>query len=331
MRKYCLILILLPLALLSCEKLIDFKDVPDDRVSVYNEVVKVIDERYALFPVKQTDWPALAESYKVRLDLSASEDAYFRLLSDLLFELKDGHITLISPVDTATYENFYTAYPKNFSLRVMQDKYWIGSEQIGPFMLKIQENVAYLYYSSFQNDIRTEDREKLLSKLEGTKGLILDLRDNSGGSLKNVKALSSFFMPDRTLVKYERFKVGPGHEELSDPQPFYTEPSASTYQQPLVVLTNRRCFSACNDFVLMMKSVPGCRQIGDQTGGGGSLPAEYVLSNGWRLRYSSSMTLSPAGESVEPGIQPDLKQDMSPIDEINMYDPILERAFQLLK
>jgi C-terminal processing protease CtpA/Prc len=67
--------------------------------------------------------------------------------------------------------------------------------------------------------------------------------------------------------------------------------------------------------------------VGDQTGGGGGLPAQTQLANGWSLRVSSSQTLDHQGLSIEEGIAPDVKIDL--IDGTGR-DEILDKALEIL-
>ena len=53
-------------------------------------------------------------------------------------------------------------------------------------------------------------------------------------------------------------------------EPIYLEPSNSIrWQKKVVILTNRRCYSATNDFVNAMRSIEDTEiiQLGDRTGG----------------------------------------------------------------
>ncbi len=58
------------------------------------------------------------------------------------------------------------------------------------------------------------------------------------------------------------------------PKAVWLEPSLDRvrWQKQAVVLTNRRSFSATNDFVNRMKILPKVTIIGDKTGGGSGLP-----------------------------------------------------------
>ena len=80
-----------------------------------------------------------------------------------------------------------------------------------------------------------------------------------------------------------------------------------------------------------MSELPNVKLIGDQTGGGGGIPYNYILANGWKIQYTASLTLSPEKTTIENGILPDLNVGITSIDEYNGRNPIIERAFQLLQ
>jgi C-terminal processing protease CtpA/Prc len=80
-----------------------------------------------------------------------------------------------------------------------------------------------------------------------------------------------------------------------------------------------------------MSDIKNVQLYGDQTGGGGAIPLNYILANGWKIQFSASITLSPLKENIENGIMPDMNIFISSINEVNGVDPILERAFLTLK
>jgi C-terminal processing protease CtpA/Prc len=239
---------------------------------------------------------------------------------------------VISGNDTVGYDGFYSKYPINFNYRNINDNY-LGSnyKTSGPFVYKIMDNVGYIYYSSFKQYFSDAELDKVMQDMKSTKGLIMDIRSNFGGNSANVDKLASWFFSEKKLVKYEVRKSGPGHSDFSDPLPYYIEPSAIHYDKPVIVLTNRSCFSACNDFVLYLSELSNVRLYGDQTGGGGAIPGNYVLANGWKIQYSSTVTLSPSMKNVENGILPDVRIEISGLEESRGIDPIIDRAFLALK
>lgn len=329
---YCLCCCLLTIGLSGCRKVFSLDNVSPSPYDTFNELWQFMDEHYALFDIKKVDWGGIKDKYSVKLKEKMTEDELFSLCTEMLMELKDGHLTLISSVDTSTYSGFYELYPLNFNLRVILDGYLRGQYlSKGPFVYKIEREIGYLYCSTFEKDFSDSDLEEIMRFFVGTKGLIVDVRGNTGGKGDNVNRLAKYFLDQERLMKYEVFKTGPGHTDFSIPRPFYLKPATNAYKNPLVLVTNRSCFSACNDFALYLSIQKQVTQVGDQTGGGGSAPANYILANGWKLQYSSSITLSPDRIAVEGGIQPDFKINISPIDEANGLDPIIEKAFSILQ
>jgi C-terminal processing protease CtpA/Prc len=98
----------------------------------------------------------------------------------------------------------------------------------------------------------------------------------------------------------------------------------------VVILANRHTFSAANNFVQVMKSLPQVTIIGDRTGGGSGLPFTYNLPNGWNIRLSASPMLDAEGNDTEWGIDPDIKVDMAPDASLTGRDAILDCAIQHL-
>ena len=316
----------------GCEKSLGLKKPDTSAASVFDEAWNVMDKRYAMFDIKAVDWKATYDTYHPEISEGTTETQLFSVMKNMFETLRDGHVTLISSFDTSTYENFYKPYPTNFNYdnikrNYLQDDY----ETIGPVILKIVDNVAYIYYGSFENDIHDADVEKIFSEIAQTKGLIVDVRNNFGGHSDNVTKIFSHFISEKTLVKYEMKKNGPAHEDFSAPQPFYISPAAPNYNYPIVLLTNRACFSACNDFALYMSNLPNVIIMGDQTGGGGGIPQDYILANGWTIQFTATITLSPDKQNIENGIVPDINVSISPADESIGKDPIIEKAFQMLK
>jgi C-terminal processing protease CtpA/Prc len=322
---FALLILWLPAA---CTKQGVFDSVRADPRSVFEETWRVIDERYALFPEKKINWDSVRSVYQDRFVPEMSEQSMFTEITRMLETLRDGHVTLISPFDTSTYAGFYTGYPRNFSLEHVINNYLTpGYRQQGPFLYDIRENVGYIYYGQFSSQLDLADLTEVMKEMAGTKGLILDIRNNTGGFVQAAERMAAAFSQESILVKYEQYKLGKERNSFTDPVPRRLSPEGIYYAQPVIVLTNRACFSACNDFVMYTRAMQQIRQYGDQTGGGGSIPSTYQLANGWYLRFSATRTLSPSLQSVEMGLLPDKKIEITVLDDLRGADPILESAF----
>jgi Peptidase family S41/Tricorn protease C1 domain len=331
-RNVLKVICLVSIFFCSCEKALQLKLPETSHKAVIEELWQVMDERYALFSVKGIDWQESYQHFLPQVTDEMTEDAFFSVLSNMLDSLKDGHITLTSPSERFTYDGFYTLYPANFNYNNILNNYLHNDYKTsGPLVYKITEGVGYIYYSSFANDLSDEQIDIVINEMKDTKGLMIDVRNNTGGNTVNADKIFSRFINSATLVKYEKIKKGPGHDDFYDAQPHYVSPAGNTYGKPVAVLTNRKCFSACNDFVLYMSQLPNVKLFGDQTGGGGGIPHQYILANGWNIQYSATLTLAPDKKFIENGIPPDESITITPIQESNGVDIIIESAFQHLR
>jgi hypothetical protein len=289
---------------------------------------RIMDERYCFFEYKDVDWNEVHAKYVQRISEKMDSEALFGVLSQMLAEVKDGHVNLSTSYDLARYWKWFENYPDNFDERIQRN--YLGTDYKISAGLKykaLDDNIGYIYYESFSDGVGDGNLDQVLNRLAMCKGIIFDVRNNGGGMLSNAEKIAARFFNDKTPVGYILHKTGKGHNDFSTPFERYIEPSPHLrYQKKVAVLTNRRSFSATNDFVNAMKYAPNAVIIGDKTGGGSGLPFSSELPNGWLVRFSASPMLNAAGEQIEFGIDPDIKVDMSASDAENGRDSIIEAA-----
>ncbi len=288
----------------------------------------IIDEQYCFLDYKQIDWNAVRSRYQLLITPGMSDTGLFEVLGNMLAELKDGHVNLYSTFNTARYWDWYLDYPRNFNESLIEQYLGRGYYIAGGAKYTIlPDNIGYLYYESFANPIGEGNLDEILSHLAVCNGLIIDVRNNGGGTLTYADRLASRFTNEKVLTGYIQHKTGPGHSDFSEPVPLYIEPSNSIrWQKPVIVLTNRHCYSATNEFVNAMRYFPNVTLLGDKTGGGSGLPFSSELPNGWAVRFSASPHLDAAKQHIEFGIDPHVKMDMDPEDEKNGTDTLIEEA-----
>jgi C-terminal processing protease CtpA/Prc len=316
----------------SCEKMLALKEPSTDAAPVFEEAWQRIDEGYSLFGVKDVDWVQTRATFAAQLPANATDQVLFQVTGDMLKTLKDGHVALISPTDTSAYDGYYRNYRRNFNWRNIENNYLKGSYATsGPVVYKIVNGVGYLYCGSFESPVTEAQMDEVFLALSTTNGLIVDVRNNGGGNVENARSLLRHFLRAPSIIQYEQYKKGKGHDEFYPPSPVTIASATDPYRKPVVVLTNRVCFSACNDFVSAMKTLPDVSIYGDSTGGGGAVPREYLLANGWKLRCSSSVTLDAGQHPIEKGIAPTRFMTISQIEEDQGKDPIIDSAYARLK
>lgn len=305
----------------------------NDPRSNFDALWKIIDENYCFFEYKQIDWDAVYRKYVARVKSDMGNYALFELMSEMLSELKDGHVNLIASHDMSRYWNWSEDYPSNFDADI-QKKYLGRDYSIagGMFYKILEDNVGYIYYGSFSNDVGDGNMSQILSQMSICKGIIIDVRNNGGGSLTNVERIASRFFNEKTLVGYISHKIGKGHNDFSDFYPKYINSHDKIrYQKPVMVLTNRSCYSATNDFVNAMKHAPNATIVGDKTGGGSGLPFSSELPNGWSVRFSASPMYDANKQHIEFGIDPDVQVSMTDSDKSKGKDTIIEKARELIQ
>lgn len=294
----------------SCVDQPDYASHPYDAYTNFDVLAETVGSRYCFFEEKDIDWDALCSEYRGQITDSTSYIELFFIMSDLLDNLHDGHVNLISSFNTSYYKKWWTDYPQDFNMRTLEEYYlnFGGLSTSGMrYAMMTRDSVGYIYYPSFSSPIGETNLDYVLALLHNSHGLIIDIRDNGGGLLTNVPTLVSRFIDHEVVGGYIRHKTGPGHNDFSEPYEFKYKPCDKeriSYSGPITVLTNRSCYSAANDFVAVMKTLPQVEIVGARTGGGGGLPFSSELPNGWSIRFSASPINDPYDRPTEDGIDP---------------------------
>lgn len=318
--------------LFACHDIPEYADNPHGN---FDALWTALDEHYCFFAYKDVDWDAIGEQYRRKIDNQMTDEELFKVCADMLKELKDGHTNLVSPFDISRYW-VWEQYPQNYDERLVLEHYFnfdyrrASGINYGIF----KNNIAYMHYGSFSSPVGEGNLDHILSSLALADGLIIDVRDNGGGLLTNVETLVGRFIDTPIPAGIITHKTGPGHDEFSSPYAYTMRPTAGRihWNKPVVVVCNRATYSAANNFVSIMKSLPGVRVVGDVTGGGCGMPFTSELPNGWSVRFSAAPIYGPDGLLTEFGVSPSegCKVDMDNADKARGVDTILERAFAVI-
>jgi hypothetical protein len=269
----------------------------------------ILDEHYCFFAEKGVDWDAVHDEYARKISNEMTSKELFYVCADMLNELRDGHTNLSATFNTSYYRKWWSDYPENYSERLVE-QYYLNFNYLSAGGLDyaiLPENVGYIRYSSFSSAIGEGNLDEALMHLNTCVGLVIDVRDNGGGSMSNVETFVRRFITENTLVGYISHKTGPGHNDFSEPKAYYFDPAESgriMWGKPTVVLTSRGTYSAANNFVSIMKYIPGVSIVGSCTGGGSGMPFSSELPNGWGVRFSACSVLDCKGNTTEFGVEP---------------------------
>lgn len=296
---------------------------------------KIIDEHYCFLDYKHINWDSVYTVYHKKLTPSMTAKNQFEVFSEMLNELKDGHVNLYAAHDVGRYWGWREDYPANYRADIVDKYLGSGNDYAIAAGLKykaLDDNIGYIRYESFSDPVGDGNIAEVLNALAACNGLILDIRDNPGGELTNATRLAEHFTNKRILIGYMSHKTGPGHNDFSKPEAVYLNPSSSVrWQKKTIVLTNRGCFSAANDFVKAIKECENITVVGDSTGGGSGFPFSSELPNGWSVRFSASPLYDALMQYTEFGIAPDIKIEMKDEDLGKEKDTLIEFAREFLK
>lgn len=323
------LLLSLMLTITSCIREEEFDNTPQGN---FEALWQMIDEHYCFFDYKQNeyglDWNEVRDRYAPLITPDMPQKGLFEVLGNMLAELRDGHVNLYTTYDVARYWKWYEDYPANFNDSIQRRYLGTNYKIAGGLKYTIlDDNIAYVYYESFSTGIGDGNLSEMLNELAFCNGLILDVRNNGGGMLTNATKLAAQFTNEEVTTGYMCHKTGTGHNDFSAPEAVKITPSDGVrWQKPVALLTNRRSYSATNDFVNSMRQLPLVTVIGDRTGGGSGMPFSSELPNGWSVRFSACPMYGPDMEQLEFGIEPDIHVNMTSEDMNRGIDTIIETA-----
>ena len=319
----------------SCHDVEEFENDPRGN---FEALWTILDEHYCFFREKGIDWDEVHDRYARQISPEMTQRELFDVCSAMLDELKDGHVNLTSSFDVSYYSKWWSDYPQNYDKRLVEEHYFnFDMRQASGLKYGVlKENVGYIRYSSFSLPIGEGNLDAVLSYLSTCQGLIIDVRDNSGGDITNVDPIVARFITERHLMGYMVHKKSPVRNDFSEPYAYYLDPAEEgrvMWGKPVAVLVNRSTFSAANNFVSVMKSLPNVIIVGDVTGGGSGMPYTSELPVGWGIRFSACSVLDRNGEITEFGVSPTegFKVDLDPEDALAGKDTMLEAAIEYIK
>ena len=311
----------------------DIEEYSADPRGTFEQLWSVLDEHYCFFSQKDIDWDAIHAKYAPQISDRMTDEELFEVCSRMLDELRDGHTNLSAPFATSYYKKWWSDYPQNYNARLVEEYYFnFNYRSTGGIDYGIlPQNVGYMHYSSFSYGIGEGNLDAVLAFCASADGLIIDVRDNGGGSVSNVKTLVGRFISERLQAGTICHKNGPGHNDFSEPYPFYFDPAPAgriMWGKPVVVLCNRSTFSAANNFVSVMQYLPNVRIVGSTTGGGSGMPFSSEIPCGWGVRMSACPVYDARGLATENGVDPSegCEVDLDPVLALTGTDTMLDFA-----
>jgi C-terminal processing protease CtpA/Prc len=330
-----------------------------DEIPVGSEIIEVnglptqayIDEFVAPYIASSTDY--VLEDWSVIRLLNGLEGDQFHIK----IRKPDTTVMALSITHRKTEETeVYPPFEENFPLL---DLKWM------------EQDIALLTLNSFDNPLIDTLFIEKLPELYKAKALIIDLRNNGGGStgigleilkylthdtilygaqntsrmhIPTYKAWGSFLTPQDTLT--DKPEWGMNKEEMTksylmgkDDYPYVFPYVADTIQLdarrivvPTAVLIGHNTASAAEDFLIYADNQKHFTKFGDNTFGSTGQPYLFDMPGGGRARVCTKKDTYPNGvEFVGVGIIPEVVVRPTLQDYQDKKDPVLEKAVAFLK
>jgi carboxyl-terminal processing protease len=195
---------------------------------------------------------------------------------------------------------------------------------------------GYISFSNFAGAL--EDRIMAgIDKMKTTPGMIIDLRNNGGGSLTMSGNLATKFLSDKTKGTKIITRTGKAPSlffiETIKLEPELNGSKETAYANPLVILTNQNSASASEVFSASLQDFGRATVIGARTCGCLLGYMGYAdIPGGGQLAYSEMGFITPKGKRVEgEGVSPDIEVKLTQADFAANRDRALEAAVVFLQ
>ncbi|QDU09234.1 S41 family peptidase [Gimesia aquarii] len=301
-------------------------------LEIFDTVWNAFDREYAMFMIKpDVDWQSLRKKYRPLIAKAKSNRELAQILNEMLKHLKDLHVYVKvdgNYVQGFNRERFFNASPAAAA-------HLIGSfdRRKGLRWGQTKDGIGYIAVDNLVNESLPRDFEMVLKEMKGTRGLILDLRANGGGSEPLGAKLAGFFVDRPRVYAMHQYRNGDQHSDLGTKQKRTFAPNKNWYYRgPVIVLQGEKTMSSAEAFVLMLAQCPNVTTMGDRTAGSSGNPRQLNPGAGIIVNLPRWIALDMNAKPLDSvGVQPDVKVKATHDDFTKTQDPILKSALKQLR
>ena len=204
---------------------------------------------------------------------------------------------------------------------------------------ELGEDIAYVVLNSFSSSEIISRFKMEFDKISNSKGLIIDVRNNNGGSTSNGYGIISYLINKPLLGSHWKTpQYIAAFKAWEKEQSWYEEDESriesveeNPYLKPIIVLTGAGTISAAEDFVVALHASNRVTIIGEKTAGTTGQPLLIGLPQGGKARICTKHDMYPDGrEFVGVGIIPDIEVYPTQESIAEGKDVVLEKAIEVL-
>lgn len=330
-------------------------------------------EQFALFSLYRTDWVAVDRKYRPQVTVSTPPEELFAILREMILPFNNAHTNInaasihrqyvgyrpvseigrrLQATSALSIEEILALFNEQArrTKDIIESNYSNG--QLRPYANEmiyfgmLRNSIGYLRILAF--DGYTKDGgfaqeavalevalDDIFKNAEQMKGLIIDVRVNTGGADPLCLAIASRLSSVKYLAysKVTRNSLS-GPLRFTAPQPAWVDVSTRPgYRGRVVLLIGPDTLSGGETFAMaLMGRTPRVTSVGENTQGVFSDVWGRKLPNGWTFGLPTELYLTSAGKSFDGrGVSPDIRMSVySKADLESGRDGALERAMKVL-
>lgn len=250
-------------------------------------------------------FPELAVEMSKRLKENLKAGKYYSLVNpnefvraltiDLQLISKDKHLMVVYNPQVIARElaltdkdraNEEAEWAKELEKNLKRDNYGFREVKI------LDGNIGYMDLREFIDPKYSgEVLTAAMQFLSNTNAIIIDLRQNDGGSPWMVQLLASYFFSSEPILLADHYNRPRNESTQSWTLPYVPgkrRPDAAVY-----ILTSKKTFSAAEAFCYQLQQLKRATIVGETTAGGAHLTGSVIASNKFYLRIPQGRTTSP--------------------------------------
>jgi hypothetical protein len=291
------------------------------------------DRDYAMFILRpEVDWAALRTQFRGRAVEVKSAYAFATVCAEMLKPLRDLHIWMDvagTPVPVFNRERQGNANPS-------ATRKLLGAlETAGPRVqwAKTSDRIGYIVIHQWNDAAIPRQVDEVLEQMRDTRGLIIDVRLNGGGSEPQAEEVAGRFLDGEFVYAFSQFRNGPQHTNLTEKSPRTASPRGPwRYGRPVVLLIGQKCMSSNESFVAMMTGASQVTTMGDRTCGSSGNPRMVRLPIEVTVSLPRWVDFLPDGTPLdERGVQPQVPFKAQPGAFDGDRDDLLTAALERLR
>ncbi len=202
-------------------------------------------------------------------------------------------------------------------------------------------NIAYVALNSFGSANVVKRFDEHFDQILRSSGLIIDVRENGGGSSGNGYSIVARLIEKGVKLKTTAWRTrnykpafrawGQTEEWHEGAHGEIEARGENPYPGPVVVLIGSKTFSAAEDFLAPLKMSKRALLVGAPTGGSTGQPLSLTLYQASARICTKWDRFADGTEFVGVGVQPDVRVDVTRADVAAGRDSPLEKAQEILK